>query len=241
MNIKKYVHIYFLKNREKMGNHIEGVKGRHAILNELICHFPYAVFSVAFSLIILMFFDFVGLGLSVKSMSRVWFNMFHGFHFIHITFAAVGSLVTYLKMTKSKHIVKGLIFCGISATAFCMLSDIIFPYFGAVLLGANVKLHICFFHEFNNIFPFLIVGLLVGLALSYHSEHTQGMFGLSSHFSHIFISSLASSFYMVSSGVNNLVGQIGYIFLVLILAVVIPCTLSDIAFPMFLAKLGKKR
>lgn len=224
-----------------MGNHLDHVKGRHAIINELICHFPYAVFSVAFSLMILMFFDFVGLGLNIKSMSTVWFNMFHGFHFIHITFATVGSLLTYLKMTKSKNLLKGIIFCGVSATVFCMLSDIIFPYIGGLMMGIPIKLHICFFNEFNNIFPFLLVGLLAGIALSYHEEHTQGFFGLSSHFSHIFVSSLASSFYMVSNGLTDWISQIGSVFLVLVVAVVIPCTLSDIAFPMFLARWGKKK
>lgn len=211
---------------------------KHLIKDEIICHFPYAVFSVAFSLIVLNFMDFIAIGKDVASLKPIWFGLFHSFHFMHITFAAVGSLITFLKF--SKNLFRGFVLSAISSTVFCMLSDIVFPYLGGKLLGVPMKFHICFVKEFSNIFPFLIVGLLAGLALSRHDHGSKGTFGLWSHFTHIFISSLASSFYMVSNGFTNWTNQIGYVFLVLIVAVVIPCTLSDIAAPMYLAKIGKK-
>ena len=222
-----------------MESHVSN-KSKNLIMDEIICHFPYAVFSVAFSLIVLNFMDFVAIGKDAASLKPIWFGLFHSFHFMHITFAAVGSLITFLKFSHHKSIAKGLVLSGITSTIFCMLSDIVFPYFGGKLLGVNMKFHICFVREFSNIFPFLLVGLLTGLALSKHDHGSKGTFGVWSHFTHIFVSSLASSFYMVSNGFTDWVSQIGYVFIVLIIAVVIPCTLSDIAAPMFLAKLGKK-
>lgn len=221
-------------------SHLEhDLKHEHSTYSEIICHFPYAVFSVAFSLIVLNFMDFIAFQ-NTKDLSEVWFSMFHSFHFMHITFAAVGALLTYLKVSKGKNILRAMIFSGISSTIFCMLSDIIFPYLGGLLLGVNMQFHICFVHEMHNIFPFLFVGLLTGWALSQHEENSLGVFGIWSHFTHIFVSSLASSFYMVSNGFTDWTCQIGYVFLVLIVAVVVPCTLSDIAAPMYLARMDKR-
>jgi hypothetical protein len=220
-------------------HHFDQSDSNHKIMDEIICHFPYAVFSVAFSLIVLNFMDFIAVGKDANVLEPIWFGLFHSFHFMHITFAAVGTLLSFLKV--SKNLFKGLIISAIMATGFCMLSDIIFPYVGGRLLGVSMTFHICFFHEFSNIFPFLIVGLLTGLALSRHDHGSKGVVGLWSHFAHIFISSLASSFYMVSNGFTDWASQIGYVFLVLIVAVVIPCTLSDVAAPMFLARMGKRK
>lgn len=227
-----------------MSNHHldHDLEHKHSIMDELVCHFPYAVFSVALCLAILSFMDFIVAAQPVvKDLSDTWFTMFHSFHFMHITFAAVGSVVTFLRVSKNKNIYKALLLSGISSTIFCILSDIIFPYLGGRLLGVQMQFHICFFHELNNIVPFLIVGLLTGLALSRHEEQSQDVFGLWSHFAHIFISSLASTFYMISNGFTDWTSQIGYIFAVLVVAVVIPCTLSDIAAPMYLAKVGKNK
>lgn len=220
-------------------NHLEhDLQHEHSIYSEIICHFPYAVFSVAFSLIVLNMMDFMA-NQNSKDLSDVWFTMFHSFHFLHITFASVGALLTYLKVSKGKHVMRGLVITGITSTIFCMLSDIIFPYLGGLLLGVDMQFHICFIHELHNILPFLIIGLLTGLALSKHEENSLGIFSVWSHFTHIFVSSLASSFYMVSNGFTDWTSQIGYVFFVLIIAVVVPCTLSDIAAPISLARVGK--
>ncbi len=216
----------------------EHLEHESSIWGEIICHFPYAVFSVAFSLIVLNIMDFIALGRDPQLMCSVWFDLFHSFHFMHIIFAAVGSLLTFLKF--SKNVFKGFILSAMSATIFCILSDIIMPYLGGRILGVPMKLHICFYYELYNILPFLIVGLLTGLALSKHHEESRGTFGIWSHFTHIFVSSLASSFYMVSNGFTDWASQIGFVFLMLVIAVVIPCTLSDIAAPMTIARLGKK-
>ncbi len=55
-------------------------------------------------------------------------------------------------------------------------------------------------HDCMNVFPFMIVGLITGLALRKHHEVSLGFFSLASHFIHILISSLASLFYVVSWG-----------------------------------------
>ena len=54
-----------------------------------------------------------------------------------------------------------------------------------------------------------------------------------------FVSSLASTFYLVAHGFAHWHTQIGLVFLSLIVAVVIPCTLSDLVVPMTFARAGR--
>ena len=207
--------------------------GRRLVLDELICHFPYAVFSVAIGLIVLTLLDFFT-GCSQLNLQQAWFHMFHSFHFVHMVFAAAGCMITFAKF--SKDWAKGLIVSFFSAATFCILSDILMPYIGASLFGIQMRLHICFINELHNIVPFLVVGLLTGWLISAHHKTTHSSVGLWSHFTHIFISSLASAFYMVSNGFTDWVDQIGLLFMLLIFAVVIPCTLSDVVVPILFAK-----
>ena len=217
----------------------------HTLKDELFFHLPYAVFAIAFSLIILSFFDFLAIGKSSQQLAAVRWQMFHSFHFMHIAFACVGTLLTFFKYSRS--IIKGMIVGIISPSIFCVLSDMVFPWLGAKILGINMPLHICFFNEIENILPFLVIGFITGLVLSsqrYLGEQDQHShnsdFVIWSHSAHIFISSLASSFYFVANGFTNWSDSIGMVFVVLIFAVLIPCTLSDVIIPAFCAKLGDK-
>lgn len=212
--------------------------GRHLVIDELICHFPYAVFSVAFGIITLTLLDFFAGCNSSVDMHTTWFNMFHSFHFVHSVFAAAGAMITFSKF--SNNVAKGLVVSFFSASIFCILSDVLMPYIGASLLGIDMNLHICFVSELHNILPFLIIGLITGWVITMHHKGANYSMGLWSHFTHIFVSSLASAFYMVSNGFADWIDQIGLVFLLLIFAVVIPCTLSDVVVPILFAKSGKK-
>jgi len=210
----------------------------HTLYDDLKIHLPYAVFSVALSLIILSLLDFISVGKDPDEIKCLWDQLFHNFHFVHIVFAAIGTLITFFRY--SKNLLKGLIVGFFSASFFCILSDIVMPYIGGELLGVHMNLHVCFYYELRNVLPFLFVGLLTGAAMKDHESDVKGYVSIWSHFTHIFISSLASSFYLVSHGFHNWASQIGFVFLVLILSVVIPCTLSDIVVPSMFAKSEKK-
>ncbi len=212
--------------------------GRHLVIDELVCHFPYAVFSVAISLIVLTLLDFFTSCTQVN-LQPAWFSMFHSFHFVHIVFAAAGSMITFAKFSKDWG--RGLIVSTISSSVFCILSDILMPYIGATMFGIKMRLHICFLNEWQNIVPFLVVGLVTGWLISRHHKDNNYSMGLWSHFTHIFISSLASAFYMVSNGFSDWAQHIGLVFMLLIFAVVIPCTLSDVVVPILFAKPKTKK
>ncbi|HSW73672.1 MAG TPA: hypothetical protein VLG71_00810 [Candidatus Limnocylindria bacterium] len=212
----------------------------HTLTGELVHHLPYAIFSVAFALSVLSFLvylSFLG-GASNDIICRGSDALFHSFHFMHIVFAATGTLITFYRF--SNNIFKGLLVGLFSATVFCTLSDVFLPYLGGTLMGVNMHLHICFFSELHNILPFLFVGLFNGFVMSRHPGSHQGLFSIFSHFVHILISTFASMFYLVSHGCTDWYLNIGFVFLFLVVAVVVPCTLSDVVVPMAFARADKK-
>jgi hypothetical protein len=209
------------------------------IFEELACHMPYAVYAVSLCLGVLSFLTLLYFRTADPiDIHKVCNALFHNFHFMHIVFAGTGAIITFAKY--SKNWFKGIIVGSVCAMFFCVLSDILMPYIGGRILGANMDLHICFFHELRNIVPFLVVGIANGMILASHHISRQHTYSVVSHFVHIFVSSLASVFYLVGHGFLAWHKQIGMVFILLLLAVVIPCTLSDIVVPLFFAK-GKAR
>lgn len=218
-------------------DHIHEGQHGNSIINELMCHLPYSIFSVALSLCILSFATYLTWGMAdAHKGARV---MFHSFHFLHIVFASTGTLIAFFRF--SQNIWRGIVVSIFTTIVFCTLSDAVLPYLAGVLLGANMHFHLCFFSELRNVIPFLTVGLLNGVVMGrYHKAHGGFYSSVFSHFFHILISSFASTFYLVSQGMVHWYSLIGMVFLFLVIAVVIPCTLSDVVIPIAAARSGKK-
>lgn len=216
-------------------DHHDSIGHEHMVWQELICHLPYAVFSVASSLVVLSFFSvFTAMHNTPAFVQKGASILFHSFHFMHIVFAASGTLITYFRFSKSWQ--KALIVGIFSPIFFCMMSDAVLPYIGGRMLGVAMSFHVCFVSEWQNVLPFLVVGIITGFALGSHSDEKHMSYSLNSHASHIFISSLASTFYLVAHGFTDWYSQIGSVFLFLVAAVVIPCTFSDVIVPMIVAR-----
>ena len=204
------------------------------IINELACHFPYAVFSVALSLATAAILGYFSFGAKPEVIEHGSHVLFHTFHFMHIVFASSGTVLTFCRF--SKNITRGIIVGAVSAVFFCVLSDSVMPYLIGEFMGVDMYFHICFVSEWNNVLPFLLVGLFNGWVLSKHNSAEGSFYSIWSHFMHIFVSSLASVLYVISHGMHDWHGQMGILFMFLIVAVVIPCTLSDVVVPVYFAQ-----
>ena len=219
-------------------NHAEkSVNTKELLSHELAHHFPYAVFSVAISFVgaaLLGYFSFGASAEVVESGSGV---LFHSFHFLHIVFAATGAVLTFFKY--SDRLLRGLVLGALNAAFFCILSDIFMPYLVGTILGVQMELHVCFMHEMHNIIPFLLVGVFNGWLLSKHHTGKKSFYSIWSHFAHILVSSLASMMYLISNGMHDWMPYMGVLFAFLVVAVVVPCTLSDVVVPVYAARLGK--
>ncbi len=206
----------------------------HSFLEELLHHFPYAIFAAALSIIALTLLD-------TQDASHDRFNrLFHSFHFLHVLFASTGTVITYTMFAKKTNLLKTIAIGTISPIIFCIISDMIIPYISGIAMGVDMELHICFHEEMRNIWPFLLMGLINGMILKEHHSAALRVFSLGSHFTHILISSLASLFYMVSRGLSDWYPKMGYMFLFLVVAIVIPCTFSDVIIPMYFASKENK-
>lgn len=225
-------------HNEHAHSHNNSTNSEHSIFNELLCHLPYAIYSVAFSLIILSIYSVFSMSLDPAIVKKGSNALFHSFHFMHIVFAATGTIITFCRF--SKNYFRALIVGIISPTFFCILSDAVLPYIGGSLLGVDMHFHACFLTEPQRVIPFLIVGIINGFVMSRHHDSKQGSYSLTSHATHIFISSLASTFYLISHGFTNWYVSIGNVFVLLIIAVVVPCTLADVVVPMTMARVGNK-
>ncbi len=211
----------------------------HTLVGELICHLPYAIFSVAFGLTVLSFVTYFSYNDVSSIACRKAHILFHSFHFMHIVFAATGTVITFFRF--SKNYLKAFLLGIFSPALFCTLSDSILPYLGGKLLGVDMHFHLCFLTELTNVLPFLFVGILNGFVMSQHKGSRQWLYAVTSHAAHILVSSLASTFYLVSHGFVDWYRFIGAIFIFLIFAVVVPCTLSDVVVPMIFARAGSKK
>jgi len=203
------------------------------VLNELIYHMPYAIFSVALALGMLSVLYSV---MSIEEIHSKSDILFHSFHFLHLVFASTGAFIIYLRYSSS--VLRGFIVSLFSTVIFCTLSDVILPYCAGLILGVHMHIHFCFLTELQNVVPFVCVGLLNGYIVH---RNAVGLWDSKVfHFAHTLVSALASLFYVVGHGLEHWYVHMGLLFILLIIAVVIPCTCADIIVPVFFAKLDKK-
>lgn len=219
--------------------------------HELLHHFPYATLSVGLALMLLTLINvFFSAGIAADVAAAACTSeccghtsgldiLFHSFHFIHILFATSGTIVTFRRY--SDKIWAALVIGTVSSMVFCTLSDVLLPYLAGRLLGVEMDLHICFANELPNILPFLGVGLLNGWVMTQLPEYRTQENSLFLHFLHTFISAMASIFYAVGHGLADFYSYFGMFYLLMLVAVIIPCTLSDVIAPIFFAKFVNKQ
>ena len=167
----------------------------HTLSGELLCHLPYAIYSVSFGLAVLSFVTYFSLTDTAEVVCQKSEVLFHSFHFMHIVFAATGTLITFLRF--SRNMFRALLVGTFSPIIFCTLSDSFLPYIGGKLLGVDMHFHWCFLTELSSVVPFLVVGIINGFVMSRHEGERQWLYSISSHATHILISSLA--IYNISS------------------------------------------
>lgn len=234
-----------------MCSELDNAKGnKNVFFHELAHHLPYGILAVACALLLLSFVDVLFHAQLTGSIGHAHGGccshthdgldtLFHAFHFIHLVFAASGAMLTFYRY--SNNIVSGIIIGTVSSSIFCTLSDVLLPYIAGLMLGVDMDLHICFTSELGNILPFLFIGVVNGLVMKYVQDFKTEKSSLQLHFFHTFISAVASIFYAVGHGLHDFHSYLGIFFLLMVVAVILPCTLADVVAPIYMAKLfGEK-
>ena len=209
---------------------------RHLITAELAHHLPYTIVSTLIAMTGVWWFgtNLINEGHADQLLAQARAS-FHLFHPLHICLSAIAT--TSLFWRYERHIFRA-VWVGAWGTILpCGLSDYIFPYIGGRLLGQPMQLHMCIVQEPQLFFSFLGLGILGG----FWAESRLRGSHLFSHGAHVFISSGASLLYLISFGFTSLMSDVQGIFpvfAIIVLAVWIPCCISDIVIPVSTAHKG---
>jgi hypothetical protein len=153
-------------------------------------------------------------------------TIFHTLHPVHVLLSALVTTSMYMRYKKGR--VWAVILIGwTGAIGIATISDALIPYLGGNLLHAQMEFHVPFIEEWwINLFA------LAGIAIGYWRQTTK-----IPHFGHVLLSTWASLFYIMAFGIADWIPLLPFIFLILFLAVWIPCCMSDIIYPLlFLRK-----
>ena len=175
-------------------------------------------------------------------------TLFSVFHPLHVLLSAMVTAALFEIHRKAKSFLLILIIGIVGSIGIATLSDCILPYFGESVLGAAIpthaalhghadghlceenhdehhaQLHLGFIDEWYLVFPAAIIGVL----LAYFKPTTH-----LPHASHVLLSTWASSAHMLmNTHADMTAALLTGMFIVLFLAVWLPCCVSDIVFPL---------
>lgn len=160
---------------------------------------------------------------------------FHLFHPAHMFFSAAATTAMFQRY--DRRLLKAIIIGLIGAIGVCGVSDIVMPQVSLWMLRIITPWHICVWEHPGLVLPFAALGVLVGLWAAGGVIHSTFF----SHSLHVFASTMASIFYMVGPmGMVDWVDRIGAVFFFVVIAVMIPCCVSDIVFPVLMTSPGRR-
>lgn len=192
------------------------------IIHELKEHSPFTALAVFIALVLVILLQY----LLLINLNE---NIFHLAHFLHVIVSAVATSALYYKYKKSKIIALFIGFLG--ALIIGSLSDVIFPYLGALIIDSHVHFHLPIIEETFLTLALAIFGAILGLVIKISKIP---------HLVHVFLSVFASLFYLLAFSSAFSISYFFFSFIIVFLAVILPCCLSDIVFPLFFCKKCKK-
>jgi len=220
-------------------------KVRH-IFAELKGHAPFTLLGASLGIIFMIVFHKIG-ELHAVTLFRI-------FHPTHVILSAMVTASLFSLHEKKKHFLIILLVGYFGSVGIATFSDSIIPFFGGNILGIAVPvhsethahnetqdivhkneneehkshLHLGFIEEWYLVTPAAILGVII----AYFLPRTKFP-----HTGHILISTWASlSHIMMNTHTTITPIMVIGIFIVLFIAVWVPCCVSDIVFPMLFVK-----
>ena len=189
------------------------------IASELKEHIPFTALGALAGIVVM----------AVAVLTNVPHDISHGvFHTLHPVHVLLSALVTTAMYRRYK---KGRIWMAVligwtGSIGIATTSDAMIPYLGGVLLKANMEFHVPFIEHW-----WINLVALAGIGIGYCRQTTK-----IPHFGHVLLSTWASLFYIITFGRADWIPRLPFIFLILFLAVWLPCCMSDIVYPLLFVK-----
>jgi len=200
------------------------------IAQELRSHALFTALGALTGIIIMVIIVFGNIPTQISQTA------FYTLHPIHVVLSAMVTTAMYVKYKKSK--IWAVILIGWTGSiGIATMSDVLVPYLGGTLLHIEMSFHVPFIETSKmpviGIQTWIVVNgaALLGIAIGYWKQTTK-----IPHFGHVLLSTWASLFYFTAFGTANWLPLLPFVFLLLFLAVWIPCCLSDIVYPLLFIK-----
>jgi hypothetical protein len=189
------------------------------VVKELKEHIPFTALGALAGIAVMIT---VILGQVPVHVSEAVFEVLHPFH---VFLSALVTTAMYRRYKKGRIWAAALV-GWTGAITIGTLSDAMIPYFGGILLGAQMEFHVPFIEHWW-------IGLvaLAGVAIGYWRGTTKVP-----HFGHVLLSTWASLFYITAFGTADWIPLLPFIFLILFVAVWIPCCMSDVVYPLLFVR-----
>ena len=200
---------------ETQGSNETPAKRRNVVLGELKQHAPFTAVGALTGIVIMAAVIVFHVP---HETSQKLFDVLHP---VHVLFSAVVTAALYRRY--KRNLLFTVIIGYVGSVGIGTLSDIILPYLGGRLVGAHMHLHIGFIEHWWLVNPLALVGVAIALWRPWTKLP---------HFAHMFLSTWASLFYLTGHGQADWLPLLPVIFVVLFIAVWLPCCLSDIIFPL---------
>jgi len=184
---------------------------------ELAHHLPFTTLAVVATVLIL------GV-LSQRRTERWDGTSFELLHYLHLFASAIATTAIFWRYRRDILFAVGVGFVG--AVTFCTMSDILLPYLGARLFGIPVVLEWELLEA-----PLWVAGsTLLGTAVGFVRFRHLTVY---SHSVHVFVSAFASLMYLLTrtSQLWFTWAHAPAVALILLVAVFLPCCLSDFVMP----------
>jgi hypothetical protein len=218
----------------------------HAILLELRDHAPFTLVGAGTGILAMLLFREASVGVTQR--------LFGVFHPAHVVLSAIVTASLFRLHEARRGFLTVLIVGYFGSIGVATLSDCILPFYGETILGVAVPtearmhslggdhhepdhgtdgttgpdIHLGFIEEWYVVNPAAILGVLI----AWWRPRTKFP-----HAGHILISTWASSFHILMNTHRDLSPMLLLgVFIVLFLAVWLPCCFSDIVFPMFFVR-----
>lgn len=194
--------------------HTCGHSVNHNILHELKHHAPFTLTATLLAVVLVLIFKNIQFG-----------PFFEVLHPAHVLVSAIATSAMFYKY--KKQFWKGIVIGVVGAILIGTISDVVFPYFGGLLLGLDIQLHIPFIEETVLILGVALLGSFIGIKAKITKEP---------HATHVFLSVLASLFYLLKYTGEFEIIKFVVIVIIVFIAVLIPCCISDIIFPLWFVR-----
>ena len=186
------------------------------IITELKEHAPFTAFGAITGIIVMVI---LVLGNVPSQVSQ---TIFYTLHPMHVVLSAVATTAMYRRYSRG-NIWVSLLVGYVGSVGIATLSDAIIPYLEGVSFNLSIEFHLPFIEEWWLVNPLALIGIAVG----YWKRTTKVP-----HWGHVMLSTWASLFYFAAFATAEWLPLLPVIFVFLFIAVILPCCLSDIVFPL---------